>query len=314
MKIAFSLNALRREHRPVCLAAGFFDGVHRGHQRVIKKTIVYARKTGGVAWVMTFNTHPLKVLHPAAAPLLLTSTLHKLQLLAGLGVDGCVVVPFTKRLARQTPAEFIAKLVRAVPALRAMLIGKNWSFGHNGRGHAALLRRLGGYYGFQVKAIAPVRHQGTPVSSTRIRRAIAAGRLTEAAHMLGRRFTVLGTVKPGRRLGRTIGIPTANLDPHNEVLPLNGVYAVRARSGRKIQAGIVNLGFRPTLPTRRKTSLLELHLFDVCRNLYGKDIEVFFLKRLRAERAFKSIPQLVRQVRRDMEQARHWLARHPCKG
>ncbi|MFH1969565.1 MAG: bifunctional riboflavin kinase/FMN adenylyltransferase [Verrucomicrobiota bacterium] len=342
MKLGFKLAYLRNQHRPVLLAAGFFDGVHRGHQAIIRKIVSAARRERGAAWVMTFHTHPLKVLFPSAAPRLLTSTPHKLRLLKALGVHGCIVIPFTRSLARQEPKAFIAMLALAAPALRQIVIGRNWTFGRQGRGTPAMLKALAPVYGFKITVIPPVRWHGAVVSSTRIRAAVLAGRLAEAAGMLGRPFSLLGTVIPGRGLGRKLGIPTANLNPHNEVAPPDGVYIVKARWNGAAYPGIVNLGVRPTATwksvkrgawsvkrvlnsdLRRPPSehsafcilhsafdaparVLELHLFGLRRNLYGKAIEVTFLKKLRRERVFPSLEALQCQIRKDIERAKSWF-------
>ncbi|MBI2437432.1 MAG: bifunctional riboflavin kinase/FMN adenylyltransferase [Lentisphaerae bacterium] len=347
MNCCTTLESLRAKGRPILLAAGFFDGVHRGHQAIIRKLLRAARRVRGVAWVMTFDTHPLKILAPAKAPRLLTSTPHKLQLLKAMGVDGCVVIHFTRALARREPEAFIAMLARAAPALRRIVIGQNWTFGRHGRGTPELLKALAATYGFKVTVIPPVRWHGRVVSSTRIRAAVLAGRLREARGMLGRNFSLLGTVVPGRRLGRKLGIPTANLDPHNEVLPPDGVYVVRARwnairpqrwpacnaippatqcvalragrsiAGRRVATagrvnypGIVNLGIRPTTCRPKqigRARVLELHLFGMRGNLYGKAIEVTFLKKLRRERVFLSLAALARQIQRDIAKAQAWF-------
>ena len=246
MKLGSKLAYLHSQRRPVLLAAGFFDGVHRGHQAIIRKMVSAARRERGAAWVMTFDTHPRKVLHPESAPRLLTSTPHKLRLLKALGVHGCIVIPFTRSLARLAPEAFIARLARSVPALSQIVIGRNWTFGRQGRGTPAMLKALAPCFGFKVTVIPPVRWHGTVVSSTRIRAAVLAGRLAEAAGMLGRPFSLLGTVVPGRGLGRKLGIPTANLNPHNEMAPPDGVYIVRARWDGVAYPGIVNLGVRPS--------------------------------------------------------------------
>ncbi|MCX6992758.1 MAG: bifunctional riboflavin kinase/FMN adenylyltransferase [Kiritimatiellaeota bacterium] len=339
MKLGSKLAYLRGQRSPVLLAAGFFDGVHRGHQAIIRKIVSAARRKRGAAWVMTFDTHPLKVLHPEAAPRLLTSTPHKLRLLKALGVHGCIVIPFTRSLAQREPKAFIAMLARAAPTLRQIVIGRNWTFGRQGRGTPAMLKALAPCFGFKVTVIPPVRWHGAVVSSTRIRAAVLAGRLAEAAGMLGRPFSLLGTVVPGRGLGRKLGIPTANLNPHNEVVPPDGVYIVQAHWDGVAHPGIVNLGVRPTVTRLRlgkhvergpssvvrplasgvcrapgrslwakpgPSSVLELHLFGLRRNLYGKAIEVTFLKKLRRERVFPSLEALQHQIRKDIERAKKW--------
>ncbi len=327
MKVIHLLDILRNEHYPVLLAAGFFDGMHRGHQQVIQQAVSESQKGARVVWVMTFDTHPMKILHPEAAPPILTSTPHKLHLMKQLGVKGCVIIPFTRALAQLKPESFIENLVQSVSTLHSLFIGENWTFGQNGKGTSDLVKSLARIHGFNVKIIPSVLLGGKPVSSTRIRRNIIAGNLEHAASMLGRPVSIWGTVTSGKQIGRSIGVPTANLDTHNETFPPNGVYAVHAVLDEKSYTGIVNLGTRPTTrphtpqakslsPAEKKgsgqetTRILELHLFDIQRDLYGKDIEVFFFKKLRDERRFDSLAILKTQIAKDICHARTWLSRH----
>ena len=247
MRIIRTIGQMKNEHKPVCLAAGFFDGVHTGHQEVLRRAVCCAQAHGGHAWVMTFDTHPLKVLRPDAAPPLLTSTPHKLALIDRLGLHGCLLIPFTRRLAGMAPEAFLNTLHAGMPTLREIFVGTDWRFGHRGAGDTALLEQWAARHDLQVTKVPPVRWRGQPVSSTRIRQAIAAGKLADAAVMLGRPFSLLGTVQPGRRVGRQLGYPTANLAAHNEVRPPLGVYAVRAIRRNRTYAGILNFGVHPTL-------------------------------------------------------------------
>ncbi len=312
MKVFARLDCLLHAKKPVMLAAGFFDGLHRGHRCIIGEVIRAARREQGLSCALTFDTHPRKVLCPHAAPSLLTDTPHKLSLLAETGLDVCVALPFNRRIASMAPRAFAALLARSAPGLRQIVVGRNWSFGHGGKGTPALLQKLAGKHAFTVRIIPPVVYRGQPVSSTRIRRAVLAGKLGEARRMLGRSFSMRGTVRSGRRLGRRLGAPTANLDPHNEVMPPNGVYLVRARIGRRIHNGLVNIGVRPTLraqfASESRQRCLELHVLDLRRNLYGKIIEVFFLKKMRAEREFADLDALRAQIARDLRRARRWFA------
>lgn len=307
MRVIHSPEQLRKERRPVCLAAGFFDGVHRGHQRVLDAAIHHARELGGAAWVMTFDNHPQKVLHPPAAPLLLTSTDHKLQILTRSGVDGCLVLRFTPTLAAMAPNEFIAYLTTPATTLRAIYAGANWRFGHRARGDIVVLRRYLAPRGIEVTAVRPLYWHGRPVSSTRVRQFISAGRLDAAAAMLGRPFSILGAVVAGRRLGRQLGFPTANLESCNEVRPPQGVYAVMARIGPAWHSGVLNYGRHPTI-TRAPRPVMELHLLDLRSNLYGRTLEVFFGPLLRSEKRFPSLGALAAAIRTDANAARHILA------
>ena len=296
------------------LAAGFFDGLHRGHQRVIAQTVARARAAGGEAWILTFDAHPLKILAPAAAPRLLTSNRHKLKLIESLGVDGCLLLPFTRALAGLEPALFVGRLRRQIPSLAEIFVGTNWRFGRHASGRPALLARLGRDLDFAVTVVPPVFHQGHPVSSSRIRRHILLGQFSQASALLGRPCSVLGTVIHGRGVGRKLGYPTANLDLHNEVLPPNGVYAVTARihAGHRRAAidaaGIASLGVRPTFRnTPPGATVLEIHLLDMRPVLYGRDVEVFFRRKIRRERAFRSAEELRRQIPLDILRARRIL-------
>ncbi len=303
MKLVRQMEAMRKMEAPLFLAAGFFDGVHRGHRAVLQRTVRRAKAAGGQAWAITFDPHPLKVLDPCAAPLLLTSTRHKLELMQQLGIDGCLLIPFTRRFA-STPAEdFLASLAVNLPTLKRVLVGEDWRFGKSGRGDTRMLDAWATSRGITLERVAPVRHRHDVISSTRIREAIAKGQLLSAAALLGRPFSILGTVTHGNRIGRKLGFPTANLDPHSEVRPPVGVYAVQAITNDGDHPGIVNFGYHPSIcPTR--SPLIELHLLDSSPHLYGKRVEIFFMARLRAERHFKSTTALITQIEKDITLAR----------
>ncbi|NQU40560.1 MAG: riboflavin biosynthesis protein RibF [Lentisphaerae bacterium] len=296
------MDALRHKRSPIVLAAGFFDGLHLGHLKVIERSRAAAEKLGGKVWVLTFDQHPMRVLGHHKAPRLLTSTPHRLELLRRLGVEGCLLLSFTRRFAATPPEDFVRQLKRSIPRLADMHVGCNWHFGKNGRGDVALLRQLGRELDFSVSATTPVLRGGEPVSSTRVRAAVAAGDLDGAAVLLGRRFSILGTVKRGHGIGRQLGFPTANLDPHNEVLPPPGIYVVEATIGRTRYPAALYYGHRSTFndnPDKQRE--LELHVPGLSANLYGKDIEVDLVKRLRGERRFGSIEALKRQIAKDIE-------------
>jgi riboflavin kinase / FMN adenylyltransferase len=271
MRTIRNLDDFRRERGPVVLAAGFFDGVHRGHQRVIGEAVRRARELGARAWVLTFEDHPLKTVRPEAAPRLITSTTHKLRLLACLGLNGCLALPFTPELAALPPDVFLERLVSASPGLREILVGSNWRFGRGGRGDVDMLNAFGSERGIGVGIADPVVWAGQPVSSTRIREAVKAGAVGRAASMLGRPFSILGTVVRGGGLAGKLGFPTANIMPSNEVRPAPGVYAVRVVLGRETFDGVLHTGFRPTLqPVTGPDPVFELHVFDFARMVYGR--------------------------------------------
>ncbi|NQT92051.1 MAG: bifunctional riboflavin kinase/FAD synthetase [Lentisphaerae bacterium] len=311
MEVLTVLERMRRKKAPVALAAGFFDGVHRGHQKVILKTVEAARALGGEAWVLTFDTHPTKVLRPGSAPLLLTSNEHKLRLLQALGVDGCLLVPFTLSLAELRPEAFVSTLLESIPSLKEIMVGRDWRFGRNQTGDAAFLSTLAQRQGIRATAVSPVQRKGHVVSSTRIRAEIADGNLDEAAAMLGRPFDILGTVTRGRNLGRALGFPTANIDPHNEVIPPLGVYAAYALlEDGSVEKGVTNVGVRPTISLPGDGGpVVEVHLIDFDRHLYGETMEVCFVARIRDERRFADAGKLSARIAEDVLEARRILVR-----
>lgn len=306
MRIAHLPRDLAALPGPIGLAAGFFDGLHRGHQAVLQATRDWSRAGGGVPWVMTFDIHPAKILQPSAAPPLLTSTRHKLALLDRTGMDGCLLLNFNPRRARQEPEAFLDWLFSQAPAIRAIFTGENWRFGRKGRGDLALLRAYAKPRGILVKTVRPRQLAGQPISSTRIRAAVQQGDLELAARLLGRPFSLMATVGGGLKLGRQLGFPTANLAPDNEVRPPLGVYAVHAVAEGRPFEGVLNFGQRPTLGVP-SAPLMELHLLDIRLPLYRKSIEVFWGPRLRHERTFPSFAALSRQIARDIDRARHVL-------
>lgn len=312
MRVIRQMQGLRRIQTPVFLAAGFFDGVHRGHRHVLQTAIRQARLAGGEAWAMTFDPHPMKILDPCAAPLLLTSTRHKIELMRRIGLDGCLLIPFTRHFAAMPPEAFLRELEGNLPTLRRIFVGEDWRFGKGGRGDTRLLTQWAGQHNILVERIPPVTWLRDPVSSTRIRETIARGRLHTAAMLLDRPFSVLGTVTRGNQIGRTLGFPTANIDPHNEVRPPMGVYAVQSVTGGMAFKGIVNYGHHPTIQATR-APLIELHLLDTRRHLYGRHVEIFFMARLREEKHFASSALLVRQIRQDVARARKILASPAAK-
>jgi riboflavin kinase / FMN adenylyltransferase len=242
------------------------------------------------------------VLRPEAAPRLLTSTQHKEQLIRMLGVHALLIQEFTLAFSQTRPEEFVRLLFESAKPLRQICVGKGWTFGANRSGNIATLDALAQKHGFTLTEVPAVNVDGQPVSSTIIRAAVQRGDLALAARLLGRPFTILGTVAEGNRLGRQLGFPTANLRAHNEQFPPDGVYAARAWHAGQEYGGVVNIGLRPTLE-RPGERLLELHLFDFNRQIYGEDVEVEFLAFLRPEQKFNSLTDLVRQIEKDVTRA-----------
>jgi riboflavin kinase/FMN adenylyltransferase len=308
MQILRSIPELSRLPSPIFLAIGVFDGVHRGHQAVISTSAEHAGATNGTPVVVTFDPHPEKVLRPASAPHLLTSTPHKIALIRGLGVAHLLIITFDKKFAATEPEDFVQQLVEHSKPLREICVGHEWSFGKNRRGNLELLKKLGARFDFNVVGVPPVTVNGEVVSSTTIRQSVEAGDLRKAAVMLGREYTILGTVVRGDDLGKKIGFPTANLSAHNEQFPPNGVYFAGAKMDGVAYPGVVNLGYRPTVSSSKTERILEIHLLDFERDIYGKDLEVRFIRYLRPEKKFENIDALVRQIEFDVQQARKLLA------
>jgi riboflavin kinase/FMN adenylyltransferase len=307
MQILHSIPELSRLPGPLFLAIGVFDGVHLGHQAVISTSAEHAQAASGTPVVVTFDPHPEKVLRPDKAPHLLTGTEHKIALTRTFGVRHLLIIPFDKQFAATEPEDFVQQLVQHSNPLREICVGHKWSFGKNRRGNLQVLTKLGAEFDFNVVGIPPVTVNGEIVSSTTIRRAVEAGDLKKAAAMLGREYTILGTVVRGDDLGKKIGFPTANLSAHSEQFPPNGVYFAEAKLDDIVYPGVVNLGYRPTVSGGKSDRVLEIHLLDFDRDIYGKDLELRFVRYLRPEKKFENIDALVRQIRRDVEQARELI-------
>lgn len=308
MKVINKLSLMKKETRPVFLAAGFFDGIHLGHRKVIQRTIRDASKKGGKAWVLTFDRHPASVLKNKPVPLMLTSKEHKIILLEKMGLDGCIVMPFNRKLADTPPETFISHLLSAIPSIKGIYVGTNWRFGRKGQGTTELLKELGQKMGFSARIVSPALQDGRPISSTIVRKMIIKGDLAAAGKMYGRAFSILGTVVKGQTLGRKLGFPTANINPQNEVFPPYGVYAVTAVTGRRHMEGVLNYGTRPTFNSGKQSSaLIELHILNFKGELYGKLIEVFFHGRIRAEKRFPSESALQEQIEKDITMAKEIL-------
>jgi riboflavin kinase/FMN adenylyltransferase len=294
---------------------GTFDGVHVGHRAIMDTVVQRARALGGTAVVYTFDPHPRKVVSPGSAPGLLTTLEQKLELIAGTGVDLTVLEPFTIAFSGTPPEHFVREYLH--PRLRPVevYVGYNFRFGHQREGSMRMLTELGPWLGFAVTIIPEVTIAEEDVSSTRIRAALAQGEVGMAATLLGRPYPIRGLIVEGDRRGRTIGFPTANLEPENEILPAPGVYAGALRlldPGRPAAGStfpaVANLGRRPTFQTGDRL-VPEAHLLDFDGDLYGRRVELSFESRLRAERRFSSVDALKEQIGRDVEEARRRLAR-----
>jgi riboflavin kinase/FMN adenylyltransferase len=287
------------------VTVGTFDGVHRGHQDVLSRLVRRARAVRRPSLLVTFEPHPLEVINPAAAPLLLTTRAEKLAVLEPVGLDYVAVVPFTPAFAAQSAEEFVDRGLLERFRMCELLIGHDHGFGRGREGDVDTLRALGAARGFAVDVVAPVETaNGETISSSRIRRAVAAGALTEAESALGRPYSVSGHVVAGEARGRTLGFRTLNVQPESsrKLLPPDGVYAVEVRTPRGHFGGMLNLGGRPTFGDERRT--IEAHLFDADGDFYGEFVEVAFVARLRDTMRFDGPAALVTQLAADERAAR----------
>jgi riboflavin kinase/FMN adenylyltransferase len=304
MNVIRALSELPVIRGKFCLAIGFFDGVHLGHQQILRQAINDARQHEASALAITFDQHPNTVVAPERVPLLIYSLQHKLRTITELGVDNLWLVHFDKPFSEQTGEAFIRGLMKDLGSLRSICVGANFEFGYKRGGNVALLRQLGEELKFTVHGLAAVSLDGMPVSSTRIREGIQAGRLDEVSQMLGRAYSLVSPVVRGDGIGRELGFPTANLDIRGLALPPRGVYAVRAEFAGTAWRAVLNLGFRPTLQNPKPQLQAEAHLLDFQGDLYGRDLELKIVDYLRPEQQFASLTELRAQIALDIEQAR----------
>jgi riboflavin kinase / FMN adenylyltransferase len=291
-----------RWSQPV-LALGNFDGVHRGHRKILERVRRVAGERAATSVVMTFDPHPPRVVRPDKAPPLLMTKAQKLEAIADAGVQGAAIVRFTHELSRWDPETFVRTVLVDWLHVGEVWVGANFLFGHDRSGNFSMLRVLGGRYGFKAEKIDPVRYKDFVVSSTRVRRLVSEGRVDEAGALLGHQYFIDGTVMRGDRRGRTLGFPTANLCTENELLPPHGVYATTTRIGEIVHASVTNVGTRPTVDSSGRT-VVETHVFDLDRDLYGQSVRVGFVQRLRDERAFESLDALRAQIDADCRRSR----------
>jgi riboflavin kinase/FMN adenylyltransferase len=285
------------------LALGNFDGVHRGHRKILDRVRRVADERGATSVVMMFDPHPPRIVRPDKAPPLLMTLAQKLEAIAASNLQGAAIVRFTPELSRWDPETFVRTVLVGWLRVAEVWVGANFLFGHDRAGTFSMLRALGGRYGFKAEKIDPVRYKDFVVSSTRIRRLIGEGRVDEAGALLGHQYSIDGTVVQGDRRGRQIGFPTANLCTENELVPPRGVYATTTTVDGIIWPSVTNIGVRPTVEQSGATTI-ETHLFGFDKELYDRAIRVGFVQRLRDERAFESLDALRAQIAADCDRAR----------
>ncbi len=298
-----------RTGRGSVLAIGNFDGIHLGHQAILRATVHRAQETKDVATALTFDPPPLKVLRPESAPPRLSTNAQRVDRFGDLGVESAVVLPFTLELARLSPEDFVLEILVRGLQVRAVLVGEDFHFGHRQAGDVKFLRELGMRHGFDVVIIPPVVHLGEIVSSTAIRRAIAAGDVTHASSLLGRPFALTGEVVRGTGTGQRFTFPTLNLAPEQELLPARGVYVTRTllEGEFKSRRSVTNIGMRPTFNGSMLS--VETHLLDFSGEITARRIEVQFWKHLREEKKFSGAEELRAQIARDIGSANRFFSR-----
>lgn len=296
---------LKGIYKKLVVGLGNFDGLHLGHQKLIQDLVARARKVNGTPAIFTFFPHPLSVLRPEQAPAMLLSYDMKRKLLADMGIEVLILVPFTLDFAGMSPEEFITTVLHQDLAVDTVFVGYNSTFGYRGRGTPELLKKYSEKLGFGVEVIDPVTVDGQPVSSTLIRGLLADGEVTEAKKYLGYCPFVLGKVIHGERRGNTLGFPTANLElTGDQLVPANGVYSVQVKIDQDLFLGVANIGVKPTFHGSSSARTIEVHLLDFTGDLYGQEIQVYFTRRLRKEKKFHSPGELIEQIQRDINATR----------
>lgn len=309
MEVIENLEVLSGTWKNPIVAIGVFDGMHLGHQAILKKVAGRARELDGTAILLSFHPHPQKIISPGDAPLLLQTTTQRVELLQKLGIDVFIRLPFDRKLSLLTPDQFGEQVLKAL-GTREIHVGDNFKFGQGRLGTSSSLEEMGEKFGFRLFRTENLIFRGSRISSTRVRKAISSGQIELAGRLLGRPYEIEGTVVRGAGKGSTIGFPTANLNPDNELVPPSGVYITRvaAESGR--YQGATNIGYRPTIqndPDRGAS--IETHLIGFEDNLYGQKIKISFCMRLRDEKHFESIRVLTEQIRHDLTRTRAYAVK-----
>ena len=308
MKVIYGVSNIKQKFNHAVIAIGVFDGLHRGHQQLIDQAIREAKRIKGTAIVMTFWPHPAHVLRPEIRLPLLVSLPHRLKLLEGMGVDACIVIPFTKFFSRLYPGQFIKDyLVKNIKPAE-VFVGYDFRFGKDRLGDLHLFKEIAKTFGFKVNVLQAIKGGTHAISSTRIRELVAQGEFVQAGRLLGRPVSIMGTVYRGDARGKTLGFPTANIDPDGELIPPCGVYAVRVLIDQKKYDGMANIGRRPSFKNDNKITI-EAHIFRFQKQIYNKTIIVQFIKKIRNEKFFFSKEQLIHQLRKDEVKSKEILSK-----
>ena len=308
MRIIYGIGQIKKPLNSSVMAIGVFDGVHKGHQALIKKAVSKAKRLGTKSVVMTFSPHPVSVLHPKFELSLITSLDHKIKLIEALDVDILIVIKFTKLFAVQSPDTFIKKYIANKLNSKEVYVGDDFRFGSGRTGEIDSFKALARSYGFNVNVIKLIKNDNEKVSSSVIRNLIKSGDLNKAKRLLGRYVAIEGKVVKGDARGRKLGFPTANIIPDKEIIPPLGVYAAIVSIDGKQYKGMTNVGFCPVFRRNAENVTVETFIFDFNKNIYGKVIVIAFVKRIRDELNFKTQDKLIEQMKKDEFKARRILS------
>jgi riboflavin kinase/FMN adenylyltransferase len=309
MKIVRDLRELSAPPPNAVLTIGNFDGIHLGHREIFQRVVRKARAIGGTSVVLTFHPHPLKVLAPDRAPKLLNTPAEKERLIRASRIDMLVCLPFTRKVAMLPATDFVREILVEKLGVRHLIVGYDYAFGRGRLGNIRLLQVLGREYGFVVEVLEPLAEHNVVYSSSLVRNMISAGDVAGVVRFLGRHYTLEGVVAHGAERGRKLGFPTANLVTEKEQLPIPGVYAVKVKRGREFFDGVLNIGWNPTFGNQEVT--VEVHLLGFTGDLYGETLRIYFFQRLRNEKRFASVDELVQAIGADIVAAREILAGGP---
>ncbi len=301
MKVIYGIGQTKKIFTRPVLAIGVFDGVHLGHQYLIKQAVQKAKALNGTSIVMTFFPHPSHILRPEDELRLLTSLDQRLKFISQMNVDFCYVIPFTRRFSGISAEDFLERYIVKAICPREVFVGRNFKFGKNRKGHTDFLKEEGQGHGFKVNVVPPQQLNGV-ISSTRIRKLILQGKVEKASRLLGRKVFVSGRVIHGDGRGKCLGFPTANLKISSDSILPPGVYLVEIPDGKKFLYGMANIGQRPSFGKLKKARV-EVHIFNFSKNIYGKNIEIRFIRKLRNEQKFHSKERLIHQLHNDQSKA-----------